>query len=38
MGGRPDVINVAVTSLTHVVNSVMEARRVGYASVIVSVA
>ncbi len=37
MGG-PDVINVAVTSLTHVVNSVMEARRVGYASVIVSVA
>lgn len=36
--GRPDVINVAVTSLTHVVNSVMEARRVGYASVIVSVA
>lgn len=36
--GRPDVINVAVTSLTHVVNSVMEARRIGYASIIVSLA
>ncbi len=36
--GRPDVINVAVTSMTHVINTVMESRRVGYASVIVSVA
>ncbi|WP_054855197.1 hypothetical protein [Vulcanisaeta sp. JCM 16161] len=35
--GRPEVINVAVTSLTHVINAVTESRRVGYASVIVSV-
>lgn len=37
MGGRPDVINVAVTSLTHVINTIMESRRIGYASVIVSI-
>ncbi|BDR92418.1 hypothetical protein [Vulcanisaeta souniana] len=35
--GRPDVINVAVTSLTHVINTIMESRRIGYASVIVSI-
>ena len=35
--GRPDVINVAVTSLTHAVNSVIDSRRVGLMSVIVAV-
>ncbi|WP_054854349.1 hypothetical protein [Vulcanisaeta distributa] len=34
--GRPDVLNVAVTSLSHVINTIMDSRRVGYASLVIS--
>ncbi|MGC8607503.1 MAG: hypothetical protein ACP5GZ_06470 [Vulcanisaeta sp.] len=35
--GRPDVLNIAVTSLTHVMNTIMDSRRVGYISLVISI-